>query len=453
MTGYPATMNLPGLVPKNREFVLAEPPPGALEFSSAVMSATVGTGKTTVAFCRFIIACFRSANWCEEYGESNPLALVTSPTDANITENIVPLFLRHLPPELILEYRTKPSRYMLLANGCKVLFKSGLSLIDSMSVRVLWVDECSNEKTYGPPDKWESIKLRCRDTKGEGPREMVFSGIAEADEKVIERFRDGVQNLVTPGLNDNPGIDEAYRDSVLGTLTEKEAEVAKNGGWRETITGGALHDVLDLRLGANVTEEHGDDGGPVIASIDSGDQAVVLFVRQIMVPELLHGQPTGSMVPGLCAIAEMSFDDLDNRQIIKEAKRFPYEIHEVCLDAAEGINGRNNARDEWKGPLTQLPRGSRAYLRKDKFERLRWACRDAHGTRRLLIHQRLLDSKDRRGLVESLKTSKVDKSGTDFVKNNRTDHIREALAQVVQAKLNHKRSRKNFRKATWKKRR
>jgi len=423
----------PALSAKQRRLVNWVPPASCNFAVTGALSATFGTGKTTAAAARAIAFIFRNANWNPGYGATNPLFVCVGPTSMTVKQNLVPIFEQLLPSELILERRSSPHDVWLLANGCKLLFLSGAGLVDSFSCSGMMVDEVHDHRAFLHDVKWRPLVGRIRDRKAGAWRELIVSGIAQPDERLKERFDrpdDPNVHIELLGLHDNPAADEAYRNLILDAYPSGYESVALDGGWAPTETGSAFTDVLSFGPGGNITRDHYAEDAKVICTLDPGKQSALLFVKEIEVDEFSHGEPTGNKVPGLCVIDELILDAVDSRQAVQLALETPYTIAKLCVDTAMIHDTRRMLRDVWTGPIDTLPKGSLQWRRSTKLNRLRWALCDTHGTRRLLIHERLMSNGDKRGLVNVLRRSKTNTAGTDVVKDD-LEHAREALAQLI----------------------
>lgn len=422
-----AVVKIRPLLGWQRELLTWEMPDSADIAVTGALSPSPGTGKSWGAALRFAVQAMRSPVW--DRRGTQPLALVVAPTGALLSANSIPILESLIPADAIVSRRKSPTETWTLFNGLKILFLSGKGLIDSVTARLLWVDEVS-DPIFLEGYRWERLVGRLR---GKGVRkELIVSGIAVDDPRIRERFDrpdDPCYKIVLPGLLSNSYLTADDIALRLRTASSEDREVYLHGGWRSRPD--LVYGSFDWD-GGNIVRGPIDYGRPVVLGLDVGDQASLIIGQKTQIRLL-----DGSVGEGLDIVGEVHLNNADSEaSLIHLRDESSWTIGPesvVAIDTQATRDSVNAIRRAFPSlRIIQQPKRSKLWLVEPGVQRVNWAIEDSFGNRRLRVHEDLVRSAPKRGVVSLLR--KYRRKDGRIVRPN-DEHSIDALRYLVCATL------------------
>lgn len=378
-----------------------------------LLSAAWGSGKTYGAAIKFVYEVLKIPKWEPESGKRQPLAIVLTPTFPNLMSNTLPMLTSLFPPGTIVKRRVSPVRYWETRNGVRIIFSSGDGYVDSVTADIIWVDEVT-QPCFLDEYKWSIILARFR-----GTGLLIVSGIASNIPVVRQRF-DLPDGIFMPGLKDNPSLNEEAIQNALKFIPSHNRDAAYHGGWLPT-----QDNIYNLDPDLHTYSGPVNRSLPCHIGIDPGDQACALVLQKL----------NGMWV----IVDEFHLNSVDAEGLCNTILLAGWNPITCSIDAQASIDTIQAIRRVMPNiHILQKPKRSAQWYVEHGIERVQWALQDANGTVRLQIHQNLWTHPKHpdRNLVHSMGNYR---RGANYkpVRNNRTDHVLDALRYLVVDNIHH----------------
>ena len=398
-----------------RELTEWRAPEGTTMATTGMMSAGYGSAKSTGVVMRFALVVMMRPPWDPESGEQQPLALAIAPTYPVLRNNLVPMLQTWIPREVIRHATVGPPAEWTLANGVKILFISGEATVDAVTAFAALVDE-AGYPLFLQPAKWAKITSRLR---APGYRELTASGIAVDDPALRERFYDEApdRKMLYPGILENPGLDEAARNTILAATPYHMREAVLHGG---------IVPSLDTYYRIDRTVHEWD------ATIDK------------QLPAYVGLDPGKSSAAGVYFLLDGVLIQVDevitwgdhSEKLLLEVKARGYAVQTVAVDTQASLDTLAAIRRVFPAArIWQHPKRSKEWLVREGIERVQWALGDAHGRVRLKFHSDLWDQDNPRNFVNSLARYRRHPETGKPVRDDTIDHQCDVTRYVVQTLL------------------
>lgn len=394
--------------------------------SVIVLLGGYGSGKTTGAAVLIALHAL-STPWTSDYEGAHPETLVIGKTDKVLKDSSLKTLKQVIPSQLIRKEWSSPGeRSILLSNGHLIKMRTWSGSIEGLTVTALWLDEAH---LLDDSQAFANYVARVRDPFAR-KRKIVVSGIPEFG---------WLQDLFGPQASypdswvkhistyDNTSLREQDIARIAASCSARDAAVYLRGQW--TAPDGAVFHAFDASV--NVTSETIDRQQPVDLAMDVGEQGAVVFMQRK--PDIIIGS---AREPGLRlhVVDELLPDAQSAGQTAQQAKARGWRVvpgqSMIFVDPTTDRDERQAIEAAFPG--VQIVRKIGADESKNREYGVRCvnaAFRDSEGRTRLTIARQI--GHHRRGLLASIPAMKrSDKSGK-IVKDNRTDHVCDALRYAV----------------------
>lgn len=387
-----------------------------------------GSGKTHGAARRFLREC-TLAPYTSAYGANKPKSIVMAPSYPALQETTLPQLLEVIPSELILQNRGSPHNDIVLANGHRILKRSGEAEIEGDAVQV-WLDEVHKPVWSQHPRRYLQAHSRLRDKRA--PRKtMLVSGLPEQG-WVRDTFDVPGPNRCTLLMStyDNPFIDRSLLASFVEACPSGHEVQLLHGQWM--LVAGVVYSQWEPSI--HMVAARGNPAIPVHLGIDLGDRSacVILQPYPVTVQDIVGRRRIdhGMLVVGEIVGEQISADALCYR-IRTET---PWEVRPgksvICVDPTASKDEIAAIRVHYPGvTVLRRKRGHACYPVESGITMVQRALMDALHNTRLFFSDHLLRGGPR-GLVAGFQAYKRNNIGA-IVKDNATDHILDALRYVV----------------------
>lgn len=402
----------------------------------SVAKTTGGAAK----FTRRVFQCPRTAAYGDD-PEVMPKSTVIGPTMRTVERAIMPKLREVLPRELVTREWQRPIPRWRLVNGHEIAFVSAESDFEGEDLCNIWADEFHRPQ-YASGTLWNNMQARLRD-KYAPVLSLILTGLPEAGfvrdrldvdlmtpEESVNRF------LRLAGTDDNPTLDEEFVRQLLARVPFGARDAVLRGGWM--LQPGAVFSGYDQ--GRHIlpdTEE--DPNAPVHLSLDVGNHsAAVLGQDRPCQVRGITGQSSRSI--GLLVVDEVLGEGWSTEDLCRAVKLTP-SGHRIVPGRSTIYADPTMRRDEqlavqrnFPGVHFELrPRTDDFYEIEPGIRHLQAMLRDGLDNTRLWFASRL--KHNRNGVLEALLDARRSPRSGALVKNDRTDHARDALRYLVQGRL------------------
>lgn len=386
-----------------------------------------GSGKTTGAALALASHAL-STPWLETYEASHPESLVIGKTDKVLKDSSMRTLRQVIPRQLIRKEWTSPGeRSLLLSNGHLIKFRTWSGSIEGLSVTSIWIDEAH---LLDDSQAFTNYVARMRDPLCDRKLALI-SGIPEYG---------WLQQLFGPDAQ-YPGAEtwhvSTYENTHLhpddikrieASCSARNASVYLRGQW--TAPEGAVFP--DYDAARHITPEKGDRSVPVDIGMDVGNKSAIVFAQ--VLPTCLDAD--NRRIPGkrIHIVDELVPEDLSCEAACKQIKARGWRVEPgrstIFVDPTTDRDERNAIERAFPG--VNIIRKQRADEAKNVEYGIRCinaAFADANGIARLTLYHGLPRSP--RGLIQALPSFRRSENNGKVVKDNRMDHIVDALRYVV----------------------
>lgn len=400
-----------------------------------------GSGKTAGVAGKFFRRCLQNP-WTEKYGEKRPQAAVLAPT-ARVLEKATVGTLREIIPSAMIKKEWKrPMPRWLLANDVEVSFVSGDAEFEGENLFAIWVDEIHHPIFSRNPNKFRNYLSRLRDPHST-VLSLLCSGLPEAgwtrDTFDLERLTAAqCENRYTRlcGSNDNPHLPEELIQAILTMVPQGMETAVKSGGWM--LPPGAIFRGYDQGLHV-ISNDAEDNNAPVHIGMDVGvhSSAVLAQDRPATITGVTGQQERGK---GVLIVDEVVGEGLSVKDLCMQIRMLP-SAQRIIPGRSEIYVDPTIRTDELDVIYSSFA-GCHVVVRKrtDEFYNI-WpgirvmqaSLRDGLKNTRLWFCQRLQLNKN--GILDAMVGSRVSERTGQLVKDDSTDHARDAARYVIQGRL------------------
>lgn len=403
------------------------------EFPGPAVTACLGwwgSAKTSAAVRRFFRVAMANP-WTPAYGVNRPQAVVMAPTSRILKKATMAKLEAIIPPELIIDRRKSPTPWWLLANGLEVSFVSGEMGFEGEDLCLMLIDEVQHPVFSSDPERFRNYQARLRDPLSTH-LELIVCGLAESgwvketfdtETLPVEERKNRYTRMC--GTDDNPHLPKETLRQILATCPADEAEIIRRGGWAPVQ--GAVFGTWDPSI--HLVDMHGDDRLPVSIGLDAGEHGGVVFGQRIKVKtrDITGREMTED---GLLVVDQMlteaeSVEDVCKRIKVETPWRLVPEMSEIYVDPTLRADEVAPLRRHFPGVrILQRDRQDPYYEIKPGIRLMRANLKDATGSTRLYFSRKLAST--RSGIIEAIETARRNPDTGAVVKDDRTDHIRDA---------------------------
>jgi hypothetical protein len=392
-----------------------------VDHAAVALLGGYGAGKTTLACIIFLLMCLR--NWrTSKYGGDRPRALVMAPTSPILHDTAIHRLEAICPPALIAQ-RVKSPWALTLINGLTIQGKSADGALEGTECCVAYFEEIQHENYWRDPLLWPNYVARVRDPHAH-VRRIIVAGLPAAGSVRAHFDRPGVL-LHQLASRDNPAIDAATMNAIRQACPMGQEEALLNGAWMQPP--GALFPQFNVAVHC-AGEANFDARLPVHLALDVGTHSAAIWFQvheRPLVGITGHAQqgPTVHVLDDLITYGKSVAD------IMLAAKTRQYQLSRgsvVCMDPTVRADERNVVQSHFPAcQLVQLTREDPYYFVDEGIRLMQMALGDSLGNVRLTIASNL--QRTRNGVVAALQEARRDQRTAVVVKDDRTDHARDAL--------------------------
>lgn len=430
------------LLPKQAEFVRWDPENLSRPSIQAILGWW-GSGKTSSAALKFLrLIC--EQEWHIEKNAPRPQFAAMAPSTRVVEKVLLAQMERIIPAGLIARKWLRPYPKFRFVHGPELNFVSADAKFEGESLAGLWVDEIHLKPIAHDTSKFINLYARLRDPFAR-QLALICSGLPESG-WVRQTFdpagfsgEDRASRLtMLTGYKDNPFLPEGQESVILSSLPDLPGivDAVKHGGW---FTDPESLFPMWSDDGNLVDFAVVDDRAPPHMGIDVGNHGGVVFGhdRNVMVKDVVGGQ---HRVPGLVVFDEYLSERQSVEDMIIAVKTRP-AAHRLVRGRSKIYVDPTIRRDEENAIRRHFP-GIEIVIRnrKDEFYEvmpgvrvMQRALRDSLSNTRLFFTRNLVGRKS--GIIDAILGSRTSKVTGLPVKNDRTDHIRDALRYLVQGRL------------------
>ena len=385
-----------------------------------------------------------SANpWRPAYGSTRPRGAIVGPTWRILRQATLAALDSVTPREWVRRRRGPPHNSIEFKNGFVAEFHSALSDIEGQNYTFIWCDEISHhnysERLLG------TLVARVRDPLSPFLGE-IFTGLP-----VAGWVRDFLDHPPTPRsasyggrwcimckTRDNTALSGESLAAISEAVPAGDIQTLMGGEWASPL--GAIYREYDARespLG-NITIEQGRTDVPTDLGMDVGEHGAVVFSQSITIEiQGVTGQTTttnGVLIVDQMLTEAKSVDEVCYEIKLKKPWMIVPGVSRIAVDPTTRRDEKRILKSHFPGvKIIQRDRTESTYHVEDRIRCVRAALKDALGNRRLLF-TRSTCTGVKYGISDSLERAHRNERG-QRVKDDRRDHIEDALAYIVCEKI------------------
>ena len=383
-----------------------------------------GAGKTTVACEMFLLTCLRNLRH-DGYGGDFPRAYCVAPTTTILHDTAIHR-LEAITPAALVSTRTKTPWSMQLINGVVVAGKSADAALEGFEGFALYAEEIQHENYWRDPMLWPNYIARIRDPFAT-VRRIIVAGLPTAG-SVRAQFDKPTVRIHHLPTNTNPAIDDATMESIRQACPMGQEESLLGGDWMQPQ--GAVF--AQFNAARHLVPTGYEPRLPVHMSIDVGNHSAAVWFQVRAVP--CRGI-TGHVYqqPGIIVVDDLVTHRQSVEDLMTAAKVREYQLTKgsvICMDPTVRADERQVVKKHFPGlPVIQLDKNDPYYFIEEGIRLMQSAMGDTFGNVRFHVLENL--RRTRNGVVTALQSAKRDQKSGIVIKDDRTDHARDALRYAV----------------------
>lgn len=394
-----------------------------------------GSGKSHGAMRRFIRACSLNPH-TPAYGGTNPTAVMIAPTHRILKTALMRHWDMLVPREMVLKRRGPPYNDMLLANGVRVLLHSGAAQLEGIDACAIYISEIQHSIFTDNADLYLNYLARLRDPNSNHMM-MIVDGLPESG-MVRDLF--DLTNKPHPdritvmcSTAQNPHIPTETREQFLSACPGGQQAKLLGGGWMPV--SGAVYPQYDASI--HLTDEVGVPHAPVHLGVDIGNYGAAVIAQEIQV-SVRNSEGRITTETGLLVVDQILTDNESVERLcyrLKSQTAWAFTTDSViAVDPTIRRDELNALKEHFpQCRIVKRERGHEHFPIEAGVRITQRALLDALGNTRLFITRGLANHP--RGLVEALQRYRRNERTGEAVKDQRTDHVADALRYVTCAIL------------------
>lgn len=361
----------------------------------------------------------------------NPQTCVVGLTHKVLRDSAMREFFAVVPPELVLYHRKSPDFVTMLVNGHLILWRTVGGALEGNSLCGLWLDEASKLEDRG---QLLNLMARVRDPRAHLRRIIVTGlpeyGLMQETFQPKELAQDPNYLVVHARTADNTYLPKDYLDNLRASIPSKLAAAYFEGQWMPA-QGAAIYE-YDPAI--HLQDDRGDRAQLVHVALDVGSRGAVLFLQE-RDRRCKRQDGTAYTTRGLHVVDELLPERKAVREVARDIVARGWRIEPtrslVFVDPnvdADELLGLRDALGDRIG-IIRKTRGDAAYAIDYGLRCVNVALRDADNNV-LLTFRRDLPRLER-SLLTALPKYRLDHAQRAAIKDNRTDHVIDALRYAV----------------------
>lgn len=409
-----------------------------------------GTGKSQGGALKFMKRVMQSPR-TDAYGaeqDVRPRSVVMTVNTYTLENAVIPKLRMAVPGELIVKEWRRPITRWLMINGHEITFVSANSAFEGADLCHIWLDEVHSPE-FADPNLWKNLMARLRD-KHAPVLSMICTGLPAAG-ALRTRLDPSLMDAETRknvfcrlcGTNDNPFIDRSYVRMRLSQVPFGQAKAVLDGAWgTDELT---VFPSFDDRENI-VPDTRADPNTPVYIGMDIGNHSSAVLGQDVRIPDhkikgvrsSVGGQPNGLLVLNEVVGWNISTAELcDAIKQLPEAKQIIKRKSVIYVDPTIRREEVRAINQSFPDVLVKIrAKSDEFYSIEPGIRMMNAAMKDGNGTVRLWLCERLRGKKN--GVLEAIVDAKRSQGTGHVIKNDRTDHARDALRYLVNGRLGDK---------------
>lgn len=384
-----------------------------------------GSGKTTVA-SDAVVATMARCGYHEGYEGDHPKAFLMAPTGPILHDTAINRFKAVIPKALI-AWEQKQPWAMGLVNGLVVYGKSADAANEGFEGCILYCEEIDHVNYWRDPKFWPNMVARIRDPHAP-IRRIIVCGLPTWG-PCRDQFTKATTRLHQLATTDNPAVDEATLEGMRTATSGDDANHYIKGGWQAPEGAIFRNYDPDAHIVPDSTWRQGQS--PVHLSLDAGNHGFLLwYTGRLVSARGITGQP--KRAEAVLCLADYKGRGQSIRDLMTLSRNGDYpQLGDGGYGSVIAIDPK--IRDDERSVIREFYPRARILQRvpedpyyhvKEGIRTCKAALRDDLGNVTMHFLARMAHTKD--GVITGILDAKRHPKTGETVKNDRTDHARDA---------------------------